>query len=69
MLNRGECSVCGQEIFDPLLSELKAEDSRIDDLAHYIVNEVLYELNEEIDAELFDEIKARVSMALMPSES
>ncbi len=67
-LKEGKCPVCGQELYDPLLKELKEEDSRIDDFAHHLVNEVLDELDKEIDVELFDEIKARVSLALMPEE-
>ncbi|MCK4351803.1 hypothetical protein KAW65_00155 [candidate division WOR-3 bacterium] len=63
-----KCPVCGQVIYDPLLSELKAGSSRIDDFAHFITNEALDGLNMEIDVELFDEIKARVSLALMPEE-
>ena len=67
-LKGAKCPVCGQVIYDPLLSELKADSSRIDDLAHFITNEVLDGLDRELDVELFDEIKARVSLALMPEE-
>lgn len=67
-LKGAKCPVCGQEIYDPLLSELKAGGSRVDDLAHYIVNEVLNEIGQSYDTQFFDEIKARVSMALMPEE-
>ncbi len=68
-LREGKCPVCGQEIYDPLLCNLKAGGSKIDDLAHYIVSEVLDELGKNIDVGLFDEIKARVSLALMPEEN
>ncbi|MCK4296238.1 MAG: hypothetical protein KAX28_06230 [Candidatus Marinimicrobia bacterium] len=40
-MRKGKCAVCGQEMFDPLLSEVKEEDSRIEQLANGILNDVL----------------------------
>ncbi|GAH67214.1 unnamed protein product [marine sediment metagenome] len=58
-MRKGKCSVCGQDMFDPLLSEVKEEDSRIEQLANGILNDVL-NLIIKYMVDLFpeDEIKA-----------
>ncbi|TET80140.1 MAG: hypothetical protein E3J41_00060 [Candidatus Cloacimonadota bacterium] len=40
-MKKGNCTVCGQDMFDPLLSEVKEADSRIEKLATNILNDVL----------------------------
>ena len=40
-MKKGKCAVCGQEMFDPLLSEVKEANSRIEKLANDILNDVL----------------------------
>ena len=40
-MRKGNCPVCGQDMFDPLLSEVKEADSRIEELATNILNDVL----------------------------
>ena len=41
IMKKGKCSVCGQEMFDPLLSEINEADSRIEELANDILHDVL----------------------------
>ena len=68
-MRKGKCAVCGQEMFDPLLSEVKEADSRIEELANEILNDVMGLIVKEMDkvfpkdeiqafAELFEETKA-----------
>jgi len=40
-MRKGNCPVCGQDMFDPLLSEVKEANSRIEKLATDILNDVL----------------------------
>jgi len=40
-MKKGKCPVCGQDMFDPLLSEVKEANSRIEKLATNILNDVL----------------------------
>ncbi|GAI88784.1 unnamed protein product [marine sediment metagenome] len=40
-MRKGKCAVCGQDMFDPLLSEVKEANSRIEKLATDILNDVL----------------------------
>jgi len=40
-MRKGICPVCNQDIFDPLLSEVKEANSRIEKLATGILNDVL----------------------------
>ncbi len=58
-MRKGNCPVCGQDMFDPLLSELKKKDSSIDKLATEILNDVL-DLIIKYMADVFpeDEIEA-----------
>ncbi len=58
-MKKGNCAVCGQDMFDPLLSEVKEEDSRIENLATDILNDVL-DLIINYMSDIFpkDEIKA-----------
>ena len=40
-MRKGKCAVCGQDMFDPLLSEVKEANSKIEKLATNILNDVL----------------------------
>ena len=40
-MRKGKCAVCGQDMFDSLLSEVKEANSRIENLATDILNDVL----------------------------
>ncbi len=40
-MRKGKCAVCGQDMFDPLLNEVKEVNSRIENLANDILNDVL----------------------------
>ncbi len=40
-MRKGKCAVCGQDMFDPLLSEVKETNSRIEKLANDILNDIL----------------------------
>ncbi len=62
-MRKGKCSVCGQDMFDPLLSEVKEANSRIEKLANDMLNDVLDLIikymsdvfpNDEVEA--FDEL-------------
>ena len=55
----GKCAVCGQDMFDPLLSEVKEANSRIEELANDILHDVL-DLIIKYMSDIFpdDEIKA-----------
>ncbi|MBA7605909.1 hypothetical protein ES703_13045 [subsurface metagenome] len=62
-MKKGKCAVCGQDMFDPLLSEVKEANSRIEKLATDILNDVLDLIikymsdvfpNDEVEA--FDEL-------------
>ncbi len=62
-MRKGKCAVCGQDMFDPLLSEVKEANSRIEKLATDILNDVLDLIikymsdvfpNDEVEA--FDEL-------------
>lgn len=58
-MRKGNCPVCGQEMFDPLLSEVMEANSRIEKLANDILNDVL-DLIIKYMSDVFpeDEIKA-----------
>ena len=62
-MRKGKCSVCGQDMFDPLLSEVKEANSKIEKLAINILNDVLGLIVEymsdpfpEDEVEAFDEL-------------
>jgi hypothetical protein len=68
-MKQDKCAVCGQEVFDSLLSELKKKDSSIDKQATEILNNVITLIIKEMDKvfpkdeiqafdELFEETKA-----------
>ena len=40
-MRKGKCAVCGQDMFDPLLSEVKEANSRIENMANDILHDVL----------------------------
>jgi hypothetical protein len=48
-MKKGKCAVCGQDMFDPLLIEVKKKDSRIDKLATEILNDVMDLIIKEMD--------------------
>ncbi len=58
-MRKGKCAVCGQDMFNPLLSEVKGADSRIEKLATDILKEALALIIKHM-ADVFpvDEIKA-----------
>ena len=58
-MRKGKCAVCVQDMFDPLLSEVKEADSRIEKLANDILKDVL-DLIIKYTSDVFpeDEIKA-----------
>ena len=62
-MKKGNCAVCGQDMFDPLLSEVKQVNSRIENLATDILSDALNLIikymadvfpNDEVEA--FDEL-------------
>ncbi|MCK4321644.1 hypothetical protein KAX08_03905 [candidate division WOR-3 bacterium] len=62
-MKKGKCAVCGQDTFDPLLSEVKEANSKIEELATNILNDVLGLILEymsdpfpEDEVEAFDEL-------------
>ncbi|MBA7625797.1 hypothetical protein ES703_33229 [subsurface metagenome] len=62
-MRKGNCPVCGQDMFDPLLSEVKEANSKIEKLATNILNDVLGLIVEymsdpfpEDEVEAFDEL-------------
>jgi len=58
-MKKGNCPVCGQDMFDPLLSEVKEANSRIEKLATVILNDVMGLIIKEMH-EVFprDEVEA-----------
>ena len=58
-MRKGKCSVCGQDMFDPLLSEVKEANSSIENLATNILNDTLaLIIKYMVDVFPEDEIKA-----------
>lgn len=62
-MRKGNCAVCGQDMFDPLLNELKKKDSKIERLATEILNDVMDLVNKSMsevfpkdEVETFDEL-------------
>jgi len=58
-MRKGKCTVYVQKIFDPLLSDLKKKDSRVDKLATEILNDVMDLIVKEMEKVFpVDEIQA-----------
>ncbi len=58
-MKKGKCSFCGQDMFDPLLSEVKEANSRIENLATDILKNVMALIIKNMADEFpEDEVKA-----------
>ena len=79
-MRKGKCAVCNQDLYNPLLSELKKKDGRIDKLATEILNDAVDLIIKEMDKvfpkdeiqafdELFEETEAFYNIKDMISMS
>lgn len=72
-MKQGKRAVCSQQVFEPLLSDLKRKDSKVDNLATEILNNVMDLVIKEMEevfpkdeiqafAEIFEETEAYYKM-------